>query len=551
MGNTQTFKFQRTYAHEVGHNVGRSHVSWQITNVGIDVENSLNITEGLGTIKAAGLNDIMVAGLNTNQAWVTRTNYEYFFNHPKFANVSPDAGKGPGTLVAGIWNRKTGEVELSHVLEVPLGEATLPVADNEAEFTLKTWRAQQPAESIALVGNSVRDACSDEAHSADSNVEIDEITFSAFLPEGAAPIDRLELAPANGVDAATVTLQRTAAPVVSFVSPAADGDVSGNGQVTVKWNGVDPDGDPLLYYLRFSRDGEQFVPLATGITETEWTVDLSKLPRLIDGKGFFELRASDGLNTTIATTSTLKGSNTFFAEAGEVPWVHVRTPDSGFSYNKGTDLEDKKLGDSAIAWTSDLDGPIATGRMTSVANLSVGTHVITATATDSDMMTATSTTTITIVDRELPSTGEPVVYCTAGTSASGCVASISASGTPSATAASGFTLDCASVEGDKDGQFFFGANGQQANPWGNGTSFQCVVPPVKRGTLQLGAGTPGACDGTFAQDLNALWCPTCPKPGHNPGAGTQVQVQLWHRDPQNTSNQTTSLSNALEAFVGP
>ena len=38
-------------------------------------------------------------------------------------------------------------------------------------------------------------------------------------------------------------------------------------------------------------------------------------------------------------------------------------------------------------------------------------------------------------------------------------------------------LMAAGVEGAKDGLFFFGTNGQQANAWGNGTSFQCVVSP--------------------------------------------------------------------------
>jgi hypothetical protein len=37
----------------------------------------------------------------------------------------------------------------------------------------------------------------------------------------------------------------------------------------------------------------------------------------------------------------------------------------------------------------------------------------------------------------------------------------------------------------------------------------------------------------------------------NPGAGAQVQAQLWYRDPQNTSNQTTSLSDAIEFLVAP
>jgi serine/threonine protein kinase len=40
-------------------------------------------------------------------------------------------------------------------------------------------------------------------------------------------------------------------------------------------------------------------------------------------------------------------------------------------------------------------------------------------------------------------------------------------------------------------------------------------------------------------------------PGSNPGSGVLIQAQLWYRDPQSTSNQTTSLSDALEAGVCP
>jgi hypothetical protein len=52
----------------------------------------------------------------------------------------------------------------------------------------------------------------------------------------------------------------------------------------------------------------------------------------------------------------------------------------------------------------------------------------------------------------------------------------------------------------------------------------------------------------MAQDLNARWTA---KPAQNPGAGALVQAQLWYRDPQSTSNQTTSLSDAIEFPVGP
>ncbi len=75
-----------------------------------------------------------------------------------------------------------------------------------------------------------------------------------------------------------------------------------------------------------------------------------------------------------------------------------------------------------------------------------------------------------------------------------------------------------------------------------------MVPPVLRGGLLASSGTPGSCDGILFQDLNALWTAN---PANNPGAGSVVQAQLWYRDPANTSNQTTSLSNALEFSVCP
>jgi hypothetical protein len=142
----------------------------------------------------------------------------------------------------------------------------------------------------------------------------------------------------------------------------------------------------------------------------------------------------------------------------------------------------------------------------------------------------------------------PVAYCTPGTSASGCQATLTSSGTPSASAPSGFMVNAAGLEGQKDGLFYFGWNGKQAVAWGNGTSFRCVVPPTKRGALLLGVGTNGACNGTFSYDLNARWTA---KPGQNPGAGNKVQLQLWYRDPGNTSNRTTSFSDALEFGVCP
>ena len=94
------------------------------------------------------------------------------------------------------------------------------------------------------------------------------------------------------------------------------------------------------------------------------------------------------------------------------------------------------------------------------------------------------------------------------------------------------------------GAFFWGTNGPQANPWGNGTSWMCVVPPVFRGSPCSSAARAlqARCDATLAYDLTTQWQA---KPASNPGAGTVTQVQLWYRDPLNTSNQKTSPLDAL------
>ena len=139
-----------------------------------------------------------------------------------------------------------------------------------------------------------------------------------------------------------------------------------------------------------------------------------------------------------------------------------------------------------------------------------------------------------------------VSYCTTGTSANGCQAVMSATGLPSASATSGFVVDTVGLEGQKDGLIFFGTNGRQANAWGNGTSFQCVVPPVRRTGIQSSGGTAGACDGAFSIDFTA-WMQTYAFKA--PAPGSVVQMQTWYRDPQNTSNQTTSLSDALEFVI--
>ena len=142
---------------------------------------------------------------------------------------------------------------------------------------------------------------------------------------------------------------------------------------------------------------------------------------------------------------------------------------------------------------------------------------------------------------------DTVTYCTAGFSQNACQTKLWSTGVASSTAASGFHLYAGSISSKGStttGLFFYGVNGRQANQWGNGTSFQCVIPPVKRGPILT--GTSWFCEGVLNWDLNARFAQ---KPAHNPGAGALMQAQFWYRDQRNTSNEPTSMSNAIEFTV--
>ncbi len=65
MGNTEVDRYQRTVAHELGHNFGLQHNTLTTNLVGVDVEHHLNLPLGLPQIKSATLKDIMYAGLLT------------------------------------------------------------------------------------------------------------------------------------------------------------------------------------------------------------------------------------------------------------------------------------------------------------------------------------------------------------------------------------------------------------------------------------------------------------------------------------------------------
>ncbi len=139
-------------------------------------------------------------------------------------------------------------------------------------------------------------------------------------------------------------------------------------------------------------------------------------------------------------------------------------------------------------------------------------------------------------------------YCTSGTSAAGCSAWLTATGVPSVSAVTGFVVSAIDVPAQKNGLFFYGFSGAQANPWWNTTSYQCVVPPVFRTPLLPGSGPAGTCGGRFDRDFSAYW--STANPLKVPAPAQQVWMQCWYRDPMNPGG-TTSMSDAITFTMAP
>lgn len=409
IGNTQTIRHQRTFAHELGHLFGLSHNTKNIGTTGVDVEHHLAITESLPEIKPPSKKDIMAAGLLTFEAWVWPTNYNFFLNHNKYQcpPVAKAAAPTASMYFGGLYDPAQASLSLDYSLTVPGLRPEPSVELSAADLVLVAYGAGGAKDELARVGASAWvESCSGDA----SDLASMAAPFRATLPSGVDPamVEAVAVFDAQGLELAR--LERSAhAPEVAFTSPRPSELIPE--VLTLEWRATDADGDALQTYLRFSPDGERLQPIAMDVQGSSLTVDMTSLPRLVTGKGFFELVVSDGLNTTTARTALLRPTLQLATTAGVPPTTHVLTPDAGKVFPKaatvllhasGWDLEDRGLTGASVVWTSDLDGQIATGRVTSTASLSLGVHTLTVTVTDSDGNTASDTTSITITDRPLP-----------------------------------------------------------------------------------------------------------------------------------------------------
>lgn len=430
-GNTESSRFQRTFAHEIGHCWGLVHNTSGIGTVGFDVEHQLRDPLNLPQVMATSKKDIMYAGLLTNQAWVASGSYLDCINDARSACSAADEssdsnGSGGATdAMEGATSvlRLTGAHD--HVLRrVTLdpampNELVVPTADNpDGNVLVEAFDAAGARfHSVRLDTRGCRESCADPSHLHRATAlfvnlprwvkgrEIARISVREWT--------KSERSAAAGRPLAEMRRSPHAPEVSAFdIAPAHGGPIAFDpardhleGRVRLAWSATDADGDQLVADLLYSPNGgDAWLPVAVGVRDDSFEFDASDLPASQGHNARFRIRVSDGLGTT----ESLTGATYSFGNSAP-PDVHVIAPNTATSYPRGAtvlfhasawDADDQLLGDEAITWTSSLDGALGSGRFLPKRNLSVGAHTITLRGADSGGLFTEKTITVTVTARD-------------------------------------------------------------------------------------------------------------------------------------------------------
>ena len=176
-------------------------------------------------------------------------------------------------------------------------------------------------------------------------------------------------------------------PAVHVLAPNGGETIADT--LAVHWEGVDEDGDALLYTVQYSADeGATWQALVTNHPAVTLTVDALALPG--SERALIRVIATDGVNTDSDR------SDGPFIVPPHPPTAVIVAPVPGARFTRGQlilltgatlDAEEGSLPSDALTWASDRDGLLGVGSEIAVSDLAPGRHIITLTAADSDGQT--------------------------------------------------------------------------------------------------------------------------------------------------------------------
>ncbi len=438
-GNTESARFQRTFAHEIGHCWGRSHVSNTLGYVGFDCEHHLANPLNLAQTHATTQYDVMVAGMLTNQAWVDSATYNDCLSDTRSqcsTATGDGGGDGPASdaqrclHVSGGYLHEEGAIDLfpvnlidvvSPTADDPRGDLVLQSFDSDgALLTSLRWRSGTTRESCAsppgkrhLHGTTPVSVCVPQSvrGSMVARIEMRDLASGRLLA-------------ARSASANAPRIHRLGSQLINGAGVASHG---GAGPfVEVFWEASDKDGDALRADVHYSRDGgESWSPIGINIDGPSLRFSLADIPAAIPGLGIVKVRVTDGLHVSDAempaatgefgpsAAGGLAGSDDWSSFLGNnPPDIHLISPNTNQSYPQGAsilfhasgwDLEQQYLPTSAFTWSSSISGAFGTGRQILVSTLAPGAHTVTLTGTDDGGLQVTKTALIHVTARTLTS----------------------------------------------------------------------------------------------------------------------------------------------------
>jgi hypothetical protein len=407
-GNSDPARLQRTFAHEIGHCFGRSHITQLLNAVGVDVEHQLKDLLNLPQIMPAAKSDVMVPGLLTGDAWIWQGTFEAVEADPRMqcAISAPLNVEVPMLRISGVIDNPNRALTLNPVTRIARGlpTPTDPQGDTRI-IALNGAGAELYEVTVRTDSNSER--CSIPEHGG-LPLETSSPLY-VMVPEiiQGQPINALRI-----VDVATqqIMAERTRslhAPVAAFTEVSIlqgnDGALAGSQRVRVQWSASDQDNDQLSHTLLYSPDaGASWLPLSVNTTASIFEFDPRSVPANF-GNGKFKLVTSDGMNITETSTAAHQA----LADTAP-PATYLISPNNSATFPQrapiafhGTswDVQDKMLSGNSVTWTSSIDGPIGTGLLFINSKLSPGVHVITVKGTDAAGNSSSRAVSITIVPR--------------------------------------------------------------------------------------------------------------------------------------------------------
>ena len=179
------------------------------------------------------------------------------------------------------------------------------------------------------------------------------------------------------------------------------GEILSGVDAKITWMAYDPDDDELHYTVDYSPDsGSTWLPpIAIDLVDEKYLCDTSDLQG--SKEGLIRVTATDGVNTGRDI------SNDVFTVPGKRPEVSIVNPTKGTLITEGNnikligsgyDLEEGMLNDSALTWTSSLNGVLGHGENIETRNLTRGVHSITLMGEDGSGYKAYDNITISVLD---------------------------------------------------------------------------------------------------------------------------------------------------------